>query len=110
MLGASLNYTMKHIRKLISNYLGIILIFGCGIVLVCAFVPNYTTLLRLQKQQVFHKQKLVLAEKRNQFLQKELDRLQNSPEGIEQVAREKLGWAGTEETVYRFRSQGEKSD
>lgn len=85
------------------------IIFGLGILIVTAFKPNFAVLYDMKTHYSFLKQKLVLEEKRNYFLKKELNGLSNDPNYIEKVAREKLGWCRPSETVYRFQIHPSRS-
>lgn len=62
----------------------------------------------IQKNQRYRKEILALdakhAEQENvkRHLKASIDSLQNDPEAVERLAREKLGWAKTNEMVVRF--------
>lgn len=88
----------------INRFIGILIIFGIGILLILVFIPNFTTLFDLNKKLEASKQKVILAQKQNKHFKEELNSLQNDPNWIEKVAREKLGWVNPDETVYRFPS------
>lgn len=93
---------MKIVRKFIDRYLGIIIVCGCGILLVIIFIPNFTALQGLRGNLNQMQKKLIFEERRNRLFQEELFALENDAGYIEKIAREKLGWAGKEETIYRF--------
>lgn len=62
----------------------------------------------IQKNQGYRKQLLALdsevarQEKANRQLKTSIESMQNDPKAVERLAREKLGWARTNEIVVRF--------
>ena len=89
----------------LKKIIEILVICILGILLSVAFKPNYTKLHELKTQHLLLRQKLTLEEKRNENLKKELHGLKNDPYWIEKVAREKLGWCSSKETVYKFQTR-----
>jgi len=82
----------------------ILLLLGLAL-LVFAFL-HYLPLIRTN--QIYRKELLALdarvaeQERLGRQLRSSMDSLQNDPKAIERLAREKLGWAKTNEMVIRF--------
>jgi cell division protein FtsL len=79
------------------------LLFVAGV--LCVFVW-YLPL--IQKNQRYRKEiisidtKIAEQEKQGRQMRSAIDSLQNDPRAVERMAREKLGWARTNEMVVRF--------
>ena len=89
-------------RSFPVKYIAVALVLLTGILITVVFVPNFSKLYELEKHYSAVSDKLILEEKRNLYLKEEFDGLSNNPDYIEKVAREKLGWCRSSETVYRF--------
>lgn len=69
---------------------------------VAFFVQMHRDLKALQAQQAANQRQLAAAEARLQLQEKYLDRLRHDPVLVEQLIRQKLGYAKGEEFVFRF--------
>ena len=69
------------------------------------FVQMHRDLKALQAQQTANLRQLATAEARLQAQEKYLDRLRHDPVLVEQLIRQKLGYARGEEFVFRFEEE-----
>ena len=72
---------------------------------VSFFVQMHRDLKALQAQQAANLRQLATAEARLQAQEKYLDRLRHDPVLVEQLIRQKLGYARGEEFVFRFEEE-----
>jgi len=72
---------------------------------VAFFVQMHRDLKALQAQQAANQRQLAAAEARLQAQEKYLDRLRHDPVLVEQLIRQKLGYAKGEEFVFRFEEE-----
>lgn len=69
---------------------------------VTFFVQMHRELKTLQAQESFNRRRLADAEAKLQQQEKYLDRLRHDPALVEQLIRQKLGYARGDEFVFRF--------
>jgi cell division protein DivIC len=83
---------------------GIFVVLFTAILLwaVVFFVQMHRDLTALRAQQAANQRQLALAEARLQQQEKYLDRLRHDPVLVEQLIRQKLGYAKGEEFIFRF--------
>ncbi len=72
---------------------------------VTFFVQMHRDLKALQAQQAANQRQLAAAEARVRMQEKYLDRLRHDPVLVEQLIRQKLGYAKGEEFVFRFEEE-----
>ena len=72
---------------------------------VAFFVQMHRDLKALQAQQAANQRQLAAAEARLQAQEKYLERLRHDPVLVEQLIRQKLGYAKGEEFVFRFEEE-----
>jgi len=71
------------------------------IVLAAVFLPGYSQLKRLQRENDELQQRIKLLREQNDVLKEEISSFQQDPEYIEKKAREKLGVIKKGEIIYR---------
>jgi len=70
------------------------------------FVQMQRDLTTLRRQESASRRRLAEAEARLQAQEKYLDRLRHDPALVERIIRQKLGYARTQEFVFRFEEEG----
>ena len=88
------------------------LLFAAGFTLVFIFIlwhifspGGMHTYLDLKTQLLESEAKNNILEKENSALREEIDKLENNPEHIEKIAREKFGMIRKNETLYKFKKK-----
>ncbi len=87
----------------------VVLLFLAGLFVVFIwYLPLIQQNQRYRKQLFDLDVRIQEQEKVGRQLRASIDALQNDPRTLERLAREKLGWAKTNETVIRFETPGKK--
>ena len=87
----------------------IFLLFVAGVVAVVVwYIPLIQQNQRFRREILSLDSRLSEQEKANRALRASIDASQNDPRTIERLARERLRWARTNETVVRFESPGKR--
>jgi cell division protein FtsB len=87
------------------NRVVLILLFVVGAVVVFIwYLPLIQQNQRYRKEIFSLETKIQNEERQGRQLKGAIDAVQNDPKTLERLAREKLGWAKTNETVVRFES------
>jgi cell division protein FtsB len=85
------------------NRVVLVLLFALGAVVVFIwYLPLIQQNQRYRKEIFSLDSKIQEQEKQGRQLKASIDAVQNDPKTLERLAREKLGWAKTNETVVRF--------
>ncbi|MGB2705764.1 MAG: septum formation initiator family protein [Candidatus Omnitrophota bacterium] len=71
------------------------------LLLVLIFLPGFSKLRELKKQNRNLERRIELLTKANEELKKERERLENDPSYIEKIAREKLGMTRQDEIILK---------
>ncbi len=79
-----------------------ITLFVFSLVILIIFIPSYTKLEELRQRNFDLKRKMLELEAKHEELLREKRRLEDDPEYLEHVAREKMGLGREGEVIYRM--------
>ena len=94
--------------KLTKLVVGLVVLAVLLLIGMC-YLPVIKENERMRRQILLLQNQIEIEEARSKALQMQLDALQHDPKTVERLAREKLGYAKSDETVVRFESPATNS-
>ena len=88
----------------------LVIIFVALIGLTLIFYPGTKKMHHIMLQEEEIDQKTIEHEKKLRELKEKQKALVQDPEYLEKVARDKLGYSGSDEIIYRFNDEGQKQE